>query len=183
MTAPNVTVTIVGAEAIQLRLASLAGGARAVVKKYVTRSGVIVQNNVKLRFLSGQALNKRSGRLINSINLRVTEDGDTITASDGTALPYGRFWELGYTGVEYVREYVRHVASRDVKGARYTRSGKATYSRKVTIAQGIGVVMAHSRRVNLAARPFLAPGLQVSRPAIQQEFEAMKAELAKLATP
>ncbi len=49
-------------------------------------------------YLSGKALNRRTGRLYNSIDKRVFRKGGDIQAGLGdyrNATPYGRFWELG----------------------------------------------------------------------------------------
>jgi hypothetical protein len=62
---------------------------------------------VQLEKLSGQVLGKRSGRLVRSINTRFTDTEYSSTSSTGTALKYGRFWELGFHGLVQVKAFVR----------------------------------------------------------------------------
>lgn len=175
MTAPIViTGAVVGGEQTALDLRRKGSGAREVVRRHVQRAGITVQNTTKFQFLSGQALNKRTGRLINSINEKTEDLGDLIQSTVGSRLPYARFWELGFHGVENVRAYVRSVKSRNIRGR---IEGKAKAGKT---ASGIGYVRAHERAVNQAARPFLKPALAASRPAIHEEFVAAAEEIAAL---
>lgn len=170
MTVPPIHITgvVVGAERTVLRLRARGDRAREIVRRHVQRAGIGVQNVTKFDYLSGQALHKRTGRLINSINEQTVDAGNLITSTVGTKVSYGRFWELGFHGTEHVREHIRRM-----------KGGNIKQGRKIT-ALGIGFVRAHDRRVNQSARPFLKPALAKSRPAITREMNAAVAEVAKL---
>lgn len=173
MTGPiQLQATIVGADTTAIALRGLSERARGIVRNALDRCGITVQNNVKFKYLSGQALDKRTGRLINSINLRQVERGNEMTAIVGTRVPYGRFWELGFHGSEHVRDYVRRLSGRSTFGRFVER-------KRAKLSQGIGFVRAHTRNVNQPARPFLKPGLDLSRAFIREEFERATVEIGQ----
>lgn len=164
MIAPiEITGTVVGADQVITHFRARTEKAREIVLAHVSRATISVQNRVRFSFLSGQALRKRSGRLTNSINQKVTEAGDTITGTVGTKVPYGRFWELGFHGIQHVREHIRS------KGIRHLGYGVKVHD--------VGTVHAHVRQVNQSARPFLRPALLVERPNIAREMEAAVREI------
>jgi len=151
---------VVGSEAVVGRLATASDRIRARIRTEVDRLGIELQGKVRREYLTGQSLHVRSGRLRASINERLVDTGSTIEARVGTAVPYGRFWELGFTGVENVREFVRRQRRSDVMVSNI----KSQKSRR--IAQGIEFVRAHQRHVNVAPRPFLKPALLAMRPKV-----------------
>ena len=149
----DVPVNIVGAEAVTLRLQSAPERVRAAVRNEVQRLGLELQRLVKESQLTGQALHVRTGRLRRSVNLQATANGSEITASVGTNLVYGRFWELGFDGVEQVREHTRR-----------SSGGKGSAA--------AALVRAHERRVHAAPRPFLQPALEQIRPSVAERIRA-----------
>ncbi len=158
---------VLGVAQVNFELNSYSERAAKSVAVAVQQQGIELQNTVRGHYLLGQALNKRSGRLINSINTRFSGDGRTFTSIVGTRIPYGRFWELGFHGVQNVESYVRTVESRTVKGLRTDlKSGRGK------TATGIAFVSAHSRNVDQPARPFLQPALEERRPAISEAIQA-----------
>ena len=169
MTAPIVlTGKVVGVEEVTAHLRGSPNKARQLLTVVIRRLGIQLQNKVRFQFLSGQSLKVKTGRLRNSINEKLITRGDTILSQVGTAVPYGRFWEKGFSGTENVRAYVRRQKSRNVRAS---LEGK----RKKTIAQGIAFVRAHPRHVTVAARPFLRPALQEMRPTIRETItEALR---------
>ncbi len=144
-----VTGQVIGAEAVALRLGLLAPtGARERVSNTVKTLGFMLERKVVLEKLNGQVLKRQTGRLARSINTRFSQDGDTYTSSTGTALVYGRAWELGF-----------HIPARVIEPK----------SKKALFWPGA----AHPvRRVNqpardVAARPFLRPALLELAPTIR----------------
>ncbi len=177
MTTPPIqlTATIVGFERVSLDMTNRSHAARLIMRKRLRRGAVIVQNTVKFQFLSGQALHKRTGRLINSINIREQESPEMMSETIGTYVPYGRFWELGFHGVEHVNPFVRRQRSRNVRGVREDlKSGRGR------IAEGVAFVRAHDRVVNMAARPFLRPALQRAASQVLAELQAGTREIVQL---
>jgi len=149
---------VVGAERVVVNLQDAAVGYSKRIPMTVHALGLKLLAKVKEDFLSGQALsgqslNVRSGRLRRSINEKFTEEnGTTFTSSVGTNVSYGRFWELGFSGLEEVK----------------------AHQRKMTMAWGHRVanpreisVGAHPRKVEQAPRPFLQPSLAAMKDAIR----------------
>jgi hypothetical protein len=158
---------VVGVAQVKIKLNQFSDRAARQVATAVQQQGILLQNTVRAKYLMGVALNKRTGRLINSINTQFRTDGTTSTSRTGTALSYGRFWELGFHGVEHVREHTRTVASRAVVGFR-----EDLKSKRGKIAEGIAFVRAFDRMVDQNARPFLQPALEERRPSITEALQA-----------
>lgn len=132
---------VVGTERVLLGLAS--GPVVERIGKTVQTRALEMLGVVKSLYLSGAALGVRTGRLLRSVNAVYQQDGTQLSLSVGTNVEYGRFWELGFKGVEQVKAF-----------SRITGAGKTS------------LVKAHLRRVDQAARPFLQPALDDMKPRI-----------------
>lgn len=134
---------VVGAESVALKLRGEAVALRARIGKTVEQLGLETLRVVKSLYLSGAALGVRTGRLRRSINEVYQESGDSLSSTVGTNVEYARFWELGFSGTESVRQHLRRAPS------------------------GVeSLVRAHERRVSVEARPFLQPALDDMGPRI-----------------
>jgi phage gpG-like protein len=140
----DVTGQVLGSEKVTAKLMDSGVGYSQRVPMTVHALGLDLLSKVKDGYLTGGALNVRSGRLRRSTNEKFTEDGTTFTSSVGTNVAYARFWELGFHGLEEVK----------------------AFARMQTVAFGLPMknphlvdVKAHSRNVNQDARPFLQPAL------------------------
>ena len=81
------------------------------------------------------------------MNVVFQDDLNTITSSVGTNVEYGRFWELGFSGTEQVKQSIRT-----------SKLGKEF------------TVKAHERILDVKARPFLQPALDDMKPAIVRDL-------------
>lgn len=117
---------------------------------------LLAERSAKGKYLSGEALQRRTGRLRNSIVTKADIEGDRVHGSIGTNVVYGRIWELGYSGTVSVRAHARTI--RQAFG----------HPIRPTVVQ----VRAHQRTLNLQPRPFL-------RPAVMDNLERMKSVLAR----
>lgn len=143
----DISAEVVGAEAVQLRFATLPDLMRQRVRASVQALGLELLRKVKAEKLSGQVLNVRTGRLRRSVNEETRTGGDSVTSTVGTNVSYARFWELGFRGVEQVREHLR-----------------------------LGhPVRAHTRTVNVAPRSFLVSSLDEMRGRIAERLTAAAA--------
>jgi len=122
------------------------------VFKGMKKGMVLAESTVRSPYLSGKALQRRTGRLRGSITHKVKIDGDRVVGSIGTKVVYGRIHELGFKGPVQVMAHVR-----EVKQA----FGKKTTPRLV-------YVRAHTRNVNMPARPFLRPAIDDKMDAIER---------------
>jgi phage gpG-like protein len=149
----SVTGQVVGIEKVERRFL-LAG--ELVPKKVLTAVqalGLDLLRKVKEDFLSGRALNVRSGKLRRGVNEKTTENGGLVSSSVGTNTAYARPWETGFTGTESVRAHTRRMKKRGVAAQ----------------------VRAHTRDVTMRARPFLKPALDEMRPRVVAELnEALR---------
>ena len=158
----DLSARIVGAETVVMRLATAPAHVRERVRTEVDRLGIELQRKVKESKLTGQVLKVRTGRLRRSINLKVTEDGNSITGSVGTNVAYARRFEIGGTWSENVKAHVRRNREQ-IKAATYTtKDGKTKVGSKGR-SSGAIPVKAHTRSVTVKPRPFLAPVLEEMR--------------------
>lgn len=142
---PEISGSVVGAERVVRRFSvTIPAEVRRRVGLTVRELGLTLERKVKLEKLQGQVLGRRTGRLVRSINTAYRETPETFTASTGTRLVYGRAWELGFHGIVHVREFTRQGA----------------------------LVRAHTRRVDMNARPFLRSTLDEMRPVIRERIAA-----------
>lgn len=176
MTGPVVTGRVLGAEAVITRLETTAPATAVTrLRKTIRRLGLSLERKVKLEKLGGQVLNKRSGRLVRSVNTQFTDSEYSSTSRTGTALSYGRFWELGFHGIVTVPAHVRE-RNQGNTWYRYKRKAATRAERRmwdasgVGISQGITIVRAHTRRVDQAPRPWLRPALEEMRPQIRADL-------------
>ena len=146
-----ITLEVLGVDEVRERFIGAGERIRAELRETVQTLGIQLQGKVKADYLSGGALGVVTGRLRRSVTERTEASGDSVTSTVGTNLSYGRFWELGFQGVEEVREHVRR-----------THGSVAT-------------VRAHERHVNQAPRPFLHPALDDMRAQISAELLAAAA--------
>lgn len=147
-------VEVTGAAEVQTRFATANDRLRANLRRTVQGLGLQLLRVVKQDYLSGGALGVRTGRLRRSVNEETTSSGDVVTSTTGTNVSYGRFWELGFSGVEDVKAYVRRTS-------KYQLHATASVQ-----------VRAHQRHVNQAARPFLQPALDGMRSKIESALSA-----------
>lgn len=158
-----ISAKITGAQTVIHRFASAGPKVEGNVRAEMRRLGVDLETIIKRDRLTGQVLHVRRGRLRRSINTRSVDDGRVFVNTTGTNVKYGRFWELGFTGTEQVRAFVRHHTGGDKRGRLegLTKSGKPRIGK---VAEGVSFVRAHSRRVDVKARPFLRPSLRQLMP-------------------
>lgn len=128
------------------------------LRRVVHAAGLLIERKVKLEKLNGQILRRRTGRLARSINTRVTDTATSSTATVGTNVKYGVIWEL--TGSKAFRIMPVNKKALFWKGAAYP--------------------VASVLRPAQAARPFLRPALEESRPTIRAMIDrAMKEPYAR----
>lgn len=143
---------VIGSASVSSRLGSrIPAAVRANVGRTIRMLGLSLERRVKLQKLAGQVLNRRTGRLVRSVNTRFRETQDRFESSTGTALSYGRAWELGF-----VRPAVEIRAR--FKQALYWSGA----------SHPVRVVRQPARKV--AARPWLRPALNEMRPEVKREL-------------
>lgn len=113
--------------------------------KGMKQAVLLAERTVKSPYLSGKALNRRTGRLRNSITNRVTIQGNRVVGSVGTNVVYGRIHELGYSGPMSVKAHSRMI-----------RQAFGRPLQKPRLVE----VRAHTRQVSMRPRPFLRPAIQ-----------------------
>lgn len=119
----------------------------------VNMQGWMTRN--RLRGPRPQFLGRKTGLLSQSIYVGdIIKNGDGYRGSIGIAKTkasiYGPVHEHGFTGVVNVRSFVRKTG----KIAMYPGLGKAKFQ---NIGTTLGMVKAHSRKMNIPARPFMKP--------------------------
>lgn len=146
-------------DGVEQAKAALLGRTSAMVeniKTTVTEASVDLVAYVKDNKLSGQVLGNRTGRLRRSVTFKVNDNGGTVSGTVGSNVAYGRAWELGFKGDQTVKAHERKI----------TRAfGK-------DIAPVVARVQAHTRKVNMPARPWLQPAMAERFPAYQERFVA-----------
>ncbi|MGD9613834.1 MAG: HK97 gp10 family phage protein [Alphaproteobacteria bacterium] len=155
-----IEVTVTGDKEIIARLDRMPDSIRESMAKEMQRWGFRLQRNVQKDKLSGQVLKVRTGVLRSSINLKVDDAPDRITATVGTKVAYARVHEFGFRGKQSVRAHLRKV----------TR----LFGKPVTATLNI---KAHTRNVKFPERSFLRSALKELEPDFKK---GMKESLRRL---
>lgn len=142
---------VVGDEKVVASMAALGPDARRRLVAAIYREGYKLQALVKLK-LSGEVLNRRSGRLRNSINLKVTEGETKITGAVGTNVIYAAAHEYGFHGEVSVKAHLR----RNKEQMKRRLKGKAQGPQE----KGLTTVKAHLMKMNLPEKSFLRSALR-----------------------
>lgn len=122
------------------------------VFKGMKQAMALAESTVRSPYLSGKALKRRTGRLRGSITHNVKLDGDNVVGQIGTNVVYGRIHELGYTGPVQVMAHARTI--------------RQAFGRAITPT--VVNVRAHTRNVDMPARPFLRPAVKDKLSAIER---------------
>lgn len=139
---------VIGASDVSARFDSISERLRAELVVGIGRAALLVQTQTKSQKLSGQVLNVRTGRLRRSINVKITEGDQAVTATVGTNVKYAAVHEYGFDGTVSVREYLRR-----------TKNGNTA------------TVRAHDRHMHVPEKSFLRSALADMEGPIRLEFE------------
>lgn len=127
----------------------------ANVEQSIGRLTLKLLTRVKVKKLSGQVLNVRTGRLRRSITQKVTKEPNHITGIVGTNVNYGRIHEIGFNGDVSVKGHLRTIKK---------AWGKDIKPKTVEIR-------AYSRHVNLPEKSFLRSAMIDMAPEILQTIQ------------
>lgn len=136
-------------------------GVRPKMLELMPQIGFDIQQYVQAEKLSGQVLNRRTGRLRNSINSRVSEDASSVSAQVGTGVVYARPHEYGFQGTVSVPAHQR------MQTMAFGRS----------IAARMVEVRSHPMRMNLPEKSFLRSSLADKGP---EEIGRIRAAMNEL---
>ncbi len=151
----GVSVSFSGLDSLTVRLREMPAAIRANVSATIKKESLRLESVVKEEKLSGGVLNNRTGRLYNAIHSDTTETPSAITGAVYASMAeagYARFWEYGFSGIEQVREHLRHMT---------VAFGHALDTPKDVL------VRAHSRHVDQPARSYLRSTLEENRAALE----------------
>lgn len=113
------------------------------------RIGLLLSNNMKIA--NRRVLRVRTGALINSLQYRIKQTSSGVEVEAGSYnVPYAAIHEYGYNGIMSIRAH--------------QRKSTTAFGRKVN--PFIQNVRAHSRKMNMPARPYVGPGFEKSKPYI-----------------
>lgn len=129
------------------RMRAFKAGLLERIPKMLADIGETVRSRAVEGYLSGprpEHLGRVTGNLARLEAVKIGDGSVTV----GNNLPYGGIWEYGFSGTQDVREFMRRVNT--AKGSILQR------------------VSAHTRRVNIEARPYLAPALEDSMEKIRE---------------
>lgn len=160
-----ITARLVGDRELILKLQAAPGRIREALRAAITREAIALTRYVKEEKLSGQVLNTRSGTLRRKINYQITDNETQITGSVGVKLAYAAAHEFGFNGTVSVRDYVRHVNSRNIRGS-------LGDSKRGQVASGIAFVHAHERRMHLPERSYLRSSLRENAATIREQLRS-----------
>ena len=155
-----ITAYLVGDQQVLERLRALPDEINSDLLRAITQLGIELQRDVQQDKLSGQVRSSRSGSLKSSIDLRVDQNGDAITANVFTESRYGGAQEYGFAGTVSVRASLRRI--------------REAFGRP--IAEKTISVRAYDRRMDLPERSFLRSALEDMTSAIRDKVEAALGE-------
>ena len=152
---------LVGDDQMLEQLRALPDVITSGLARAITRLGIELQRDVQQNRLSGQILKSRSGTLRSSIDFRIDQSGQGITAGVFTDLRYGTTQEYGFTGTVGVRASLRRITK---------AFGRPIAEKSIS-------VRAYNRRMDVPERSFLRSALQDMTPAIAAGVEAALVEV------
>lgn len=153
----TVNVTVIGGKELIARFSSMPRRVHDELFKSVTKLSLQLENYIKTNKLSGQVLNKISGRLQSSIHSRVSDTGTKITGSAFSAapMPYAAIHEYGGTIPAH------EIFAKNAQALRFMIGGKIVFAKSVQIPD-----------VKMPERSFMRSALADKRVAIIQELTA-----------
>lgn len=155
MSGEKVTVSLTGVQRAQVVLKSSAGLVVEELNKAMNKATIDAAGVVKADKLSGQVLKVRTGRLRRSITPATEDTGALIVGKVGTNVEYGATWENGFKGNIQVKDHKRLLVK--------------AFGIPVKNPHKISV-RAHTRKVDIKPRPFLAPTISERYPTYQEWF-------------
>lgn len=150
-----ITANIVGSDKVTSGLESRKSSAMGAIERAVKSSALSLVAYIKKEKLSGQVLNVKTGTLRRSITARFETAGNEIRAYVGTNLKYARIHEYGFKGQVPVKAHQRMM--------------NVAWGRRVKEPRMIDV-RAHAMKMNVPARPFMAPSLAENREKISSDI-------------
>lgn len=112
--------------------------------KGMKQAMLLAERTARSPYLSGKALKRVTGRLRASITHSVRIEGTKVVGRIGTNVVYGRVHELGFKGPVQVKAHARNIRQ---------AFGKPIPAKTVRVS-------AHTRQMNVRARPFLRPAIE-----------------------
>lgn len=87
---------LVGSDAVIANFDAFPGNLRDELETCIKKLTMDLTKKVKQEKLSGQSLNRKTGRLSRSVTPSFDSNGGKFVGIVGTNVSYGRFWELGF---------------------------------------------------------------------------------------
>jgi len=150
------TIEANGLTEVMVRLQEMPDKVRRALGAAVYGQATRIQAIIKNDKLQGGVLNKRTGRLRDSIHIETDTTDGAVMARVGTDVEYAAYHEYGFSGTEQVREHLRHIT--------------AAFGRSLASPREV-LVRAHSRKVDYPAHSFLRSTLAEEAPAIIAALE------------
>ena len=135
------------------------------ISRKLLEFGINAQATSKKDYLSNHSettLGVVTGRLRSSIALTFKKEENISEVSIGTNVKYGVVHEKGFTGTVSIPSFSRRVRSRDIRGF--------VGEKKRILNKGTGIVRAHTRKLDIKARPFLRPAVENNLPWLKQNL-------------
>ena len=145
-------VTITGLDKVVSKYEQMPNKIHDGVFRAVTKLALMLEGYVKTQKLSGQVLNKQTGRLMSSIHNDITDQGTSIIGRVFSAqpMPYAAIHEFGFSGSETVRAHIRTMV----------------FGREV----GPFTVPSFTRQMNMPERSFMRSSLKENEQRIIQDI-------------
>lgn len=195
-------------------LGKLEGKTRTMLAGVLHAGGRYIVSKSLQDYLSGprpSVLGMVTGTLKKSISQEVTSNSKELTLKVGTNVPYARYHEEGFHGVEQVHSHLRSIAGFNAKGSKLTTSqmlkirgpikdrfgdvvGYRRNAKEVGErlgAKGGSLLRTRvgteggtfDRHVNYDGRPFLRPAIDANLDRIRNDVHAGLAQIAQGKAP
>lgn len=159
--AATITTKVEGSARVISRLSDKRNASVVAIERVVKSSAIGLMAYVKQNKLSGQVLRVRTGTLRRSITSRTEVVGNEIRGYVGTNLKYARVHEYGFKGGVPVRAHQRMMT--------------VAFGKRVKNPRKIDV-RAHSVKVNIPKRPFMAPSVLENKDKITNDIRKVLVE-------
>jgi len=170
--------TIIGEETVTAKLRDLPLRVTMELRTAIAERTMELLGRAKEK-ASGPVLRNKTGTLRRKINARFENEG--LLGIVGIKLSYAAIHELGFDGIENVREHVRRNLRqmKEDRKARTWGNKKGTHDTKAQLGRGEIHVRAHTRHMEMPKRSFLRSTLNDLRPSIRVSLKKAIEEALK----
>ncbi|MDE1149715.1 MAG: phage virion morphogenesis protein [Azospirillaceae bacterium] len=154
-----IEISSTGMPEVTVNVAQFPDVVRLAMARQIVSEAAGLERTLKTKALAGEILQRRSGRLANSIHTETEIEGNRVVSIVGTDVEYAAYHEFGFHGSMTVHR---------------SEATRAQWSAHILGRKAVNKE-SWTRTVNYAGRPFMKPTFEAALPGIEARMtEALK---------